>query len=73
MMRLFITLALIFVILLAVRTLRKSVFPREERPPRVPRGPSSTARGAPRALVCGECGTQFEPQEGGWICPKCGK
>ena len=35
--------------------------------------PRRTERGAPRALVCGECGTQFAPDAQGWICPKCGK
>jgi hypothetical protein len=36
-------------------------------------GPRRTERGAPRALVCGACGTQFPPDAEGWICPKCGK
>jgi hypothetical protein len=28
---------------------------------------------APEFLVCGGCGHGFDPEESGWICPRCGK
>lgn len=27
----------------------------------------------PDRLVCGACGHEFNPEQSGWICPKCGK
>jgi hypothetical protein len=27
----------------------------------------------PERLVCGACGHEFNPEQSGWICPKCGK
>lgn len=27
----------------------------------------------PERLVCGACGAEFNPDQSGWICPKCGK
>jgi hypothetical protein len=27
----------------------------------------------PERLVCGACGSEFNPDQSGWICPKCGK
>lgn len=39
------------------------------RPPRSERGGSLP----PERLVCGACGQEFDPEQNGWICPKCGK
>jgi rubrerythrin len=69
MNRLLITLAVLFIVFSLLRALRKGS--RGDRHSgTAPRRPD---RGAPRALVCGECGTQFAPDARGWICPKCGK
>lgn len=41
------------------------------------RGPSARpparASQSPDKLVCGACGQEFDPEESGWICPRCGK
>lgn len=68
MTRFIFALALIFLVIhLFRRMIAQSTDPEPER------GPRRVSRGAPRALVCGECGTQFEPQAQGWNCPTCGK
>ena len=28
---------------------------------------------APQRLVCGACGHEFDAEQSGWLCPKCGK
>lgn len=41
-----------------------------------PRGPGDDrprSSRAPQHLVCGACGEDFDPEESGWICPRCGK
>jgi hypothetical protein len=51
----------------------------QELPRRRPRGPGHSAPPpvrsgeSPDQLVCGACGQQFDPEESGWICPRCGK
>jgi hypothetical protein len=49
-------------------------------PPQRPRGPGAPrddarprSGGSPQQLVCGACGHDFDPEESGWICPRCGK
>lgn len=43
---------------------------------REPGGTPPRERGGslpPERLVCGACGNEFNPDQSGWICPKCGK
>ncbi len=57
------------------RGARRSNAPgRASRPPGV--GRTRARKGAnapPDTLVCGVCGHAFDPEQTGWICPKCGK
>jgi rubrerythrin len=69
MNRILITVAIILIVFLLLRGRRAAS--RRDRHSGTAR--SRTERGAPRALVCGECGTQFAPDAQGWVCPKCGK
>ena len=69
MNRLLLTLAIIFIVFSLLRGFRGASRPERHSGPVRRR----SERGAPRALVCGECGTQFAPDAQGWICPKCGK
>lgn len=69
MNRLLLTLVVLFLVFSLLRSLRRGS--RTDRHSgAAPRRPE---RGAPRALVCGDCGTQFAPDTQGWVCPKCGK
>ena len=27
----------------------------------------------PKQLVCGACGSEYDPQKNGWLCPQCHK
>jgi rubrerythrin len=40
------------------------------RPPRASGAPSARM---PKELVCGACGTAYDPHKSSWICPKCGQ
>jgi rubrerythrin len=68
MNRLLLILALSFIVFTIVRARRRSL-----RSDRHSGAAPRRERGAPRALVCGDCGTHFAPDAQGWICPKCGK
>jgi rubrerythrin len=71
MTRFALTLVIIIVFLVALRRLFASSLPRGDSASRPPA--KRAPRGAPRSLVCGDCGTQFEPGKEGWVCPSCGK
>ena len=71
MNRLLITLALILLVFLLLRAARRGASRGDRHSGTA--ASRRTERGAPRALVCGACGTQFAPDAQGWICPKCGK
>ncbi len=72
MARLLIVFALlVFVVMSTRRALRQARSPqagprKQARSERAPGGP-------PKRLVCGACGADFDPEQSGWICPKCGK
>jgi rubrerythrin len=70
MSRILLTLVLVFIVFSLLRARRGGSSRSDRHSGTAPRRPE---RGAPRALVCGECGTQFAPDAQGWICPKCGK
>jgi rubrerythrin len=72
MTKLLIVLGLIAFVLLNLRRARKEA----ERARALRRSRATAGErplGPPQQLVCGECGTEFEPDKSGWICPKCGK
>jgi hypothetical protein len=48
-------------------------FIRRAARPRVPGGArrGRLRGGAPKSLVCGSCGAEFEPEKSGWTCPHC--
>ena len=70
MNRVLLTIAIILLVFLLLRAARRAASRGDRHSGTAPR---RTERGAPRALVCGACGTQFAPDAQGWICPKCGK
>jgi hypothetical protein len=73
MTRLLIVAFLIAVVVIASRRRGRKAVPRSGRgKPRVS-SPGPHPIGAPERLVCGACGTEFDPEKSGWICPKCGK
>ena len=71
MARLVIVVSLIAFVIWTVRRSRRQSEQIEERLREMRRG--ARPIGPPEQLVCGECGTAFEPDKSGWICPKCGK
>jgi len=71
MTRLIFTVALLSLIVYLTRRMFAQPLPRSPEPQRGRSRPAP--RGAPRALVCGHCSTQFEPSKDGWTCPACGK
>jgi rubrerythrin len=71
MTRLLIVVFLIAVVVIASRRRSKAARP-GRRKSRVS-GAAPRPIGAPERLVCGACGTEFDPEKSGWICPKCGK
>lgn len=71
MIRFAITLLVIILVLTALRRLGASSASRREQQSKPPA--KRPPRGTPRSLVCGDCGTQFEPVKDGWVCPSCGK
>jgi hypothetical protein len=74
MTRFVLTLTVIILFLVALRRLGSASPPRADGGGSGSKPPARPApRGAPRALVCGDCGTQFEPNKDGWVCPSCGK
>ena len=38
-----------------------------------PRPTAAQRARMPKQLVCGACGTAYDPHQSSWICPKCGK
>jgi rubrerythrin len=71
MARLLIVVALIVFVVLAARRALLKARAQAQRPHRT--GDERRPIGPPERLVCGACGTEFEPDKSGWICPKCGK
>jgi rubrerythrin len=71
MTRLFLVVALIAFVIWSVRRARRQGERFEQRMREMRR--SERPLGPPEQLVCGACGTAFEPDKSGWICPKCGK
>jgi rubredoxin len=35
------------------------------------KGGTRAVKGMPQRLVCGACGTSYEPLTNGWLCPQC--
>jgi hypothetical protein len=57
-----------------VHAVRRALAAGREANARDPRDPRADRGGtAPDQLVCGACGQEFDPEQSGWICPKCGK
>ena len=71
MMRLLIVAGLILFVVIATRRARNEAGKEPRR--RRKSGSGRRSIGPPERLVCGACGTEFDPEESGWICPKCGK
>jgi hypothetical protein len=74
--RILILIALALFVIVALRRALSAgkVDERPSRRPRGPFGPPPARRSeSPDQLVCGACGQQFDPEESGWICPRCGK
>ena len=47
---------------------------RRGRGPRANRDEEGDSDGRPpQRLVCGACGHEFDAEQSGWLCPKCGK
>jgi rubrerythrin len=77
MTRLLLGLAAIIVLGLMVRSAliaaMKDGKPGSGSGPRSGPAPRRDRKLPPDRLVCGVCGDAFDPEQTGWICPKCGK
>jgi hypothetical protein len=40
---------------------------------REPKPPRMKDTSMPELITCGSCGHEFDAEQSGWLCPKCGK
>jgi rubredoxin len=57
--------------ILAAMWMRRLALGRGESATTPGKGGTRAVKGMPQRLVCGACGTSYEPLTNGWLCPQC--